>query len=161
MTPVTVAILTISDSSASGSRSDASGPSLVKRCTELGWPVVDSAVVSDDEEMIYDTLSQWADSGRATLILTTGGTGVASRDVTPEATRRAVQKEIPGIAELIRSEGRAQTQFSVLSRAVVGLRSKSLIINLPGSPAAALFSLNVIITLIPHVVNLLDGNTQH
>lgn len=161
MTPVTVAILTVSDSSAAGSRLDASGPALADRCLELGWAVLDSAVIPDDEELIYDTLSNWADSGRATLILTTGGTGVSERDVTPEATRRAVQKEIPGLAELIRSEGRSQTRFAVLSRAIVGMRSKSLIVNLPGSPKGALFSLNVIVTLIPHVINLLGGDTKH
>ncbi len=161
MTPVTVAILTISDSSAAGTRSDESGPALSHRCAELGWPVVDSAVIPDDDELIYDTLTHWADSGRATLILTTGGTGVAPRDVTPEATRRALHKEVPGLAELLRSEGRAQTPLSVLSRAVAGTRSKSLIVNLPGSPRGALFSLNAIASLIPHVIQLLEGNTEH
>ncbi len=160
-TPVTVAVLTISDSSAARTRPDASGPALNQRCAELGWPVVDSAVIPDNEELIYDTLAHWADSGHATLILTTGGTGVSTRDVTPEATRRALHKEIPGLAELLRSEGRAQTSFSVLSRAVVGSRSKSLIVNLPGSPQGALFSLNVLVLLIPHVISLLDGNTAH
>jgi molybdenum cofactor synthesis domain-containing protein len=161
MTPVTVAILTVSDSSAEGTRPDTSGPALVERCHELGWPVVDSAVIPDDENLVLDTLIHWADSARATVILTTGGTGIAPRDVTPEATRRALHREIPGLGELLRSEGRVQTPFSVLSRALVGMRSKSLIANLPGSPRGALFSFNVLVPLIPHIVNLLDGHTQH
>lgn len=160
-TPVTVAILTISDSSSEGARPDTSGPALRERCAELGWPVVDWAVIPDDEDLIYDTLSNWADSGHAALILTTGGTGVSARDVTPEATRRALEKELPGLAELLRLEGRAQTPFSVLSRALAGTRSKSLIVNLPGSPRGALFSLNLMAALIPHVVNLLNGHTSH
>ncbi len=158
---VTVAILTVSDSAAAGTREDLSGPALAARCEELGWPVVARAVVADAESAIYDAITRWADAQAATLILTTGGTGVAKRDVTPEATRRAVEREIPGMSELMRFEGRAQTKFSILSRAVAGSRGRSLVVNLPGSPQGAVFSLNVIAGHVPHVTDLLAGRTPH
>jgi len=158
---VTVAILTVSDSAVAGTREDLSGPALHARCGELGWQVVERAVVADEEPAIYETIIRWADSQAATLILTTGGTGVARRDVTPEATIRAVEREIPGMAELMRLEGRAQTKFSILSRAVVGSRGSSLVVNLPGSPQGAVFSLDLIAGHIPHVIDLLGGRTDH
>ena len=161
MPAVTVAILTVSDSAAAGTREDLSGPALHTRCEELGWPVVQRAVVADEESAIYAAIVQWADTQVATLILTTGGTGVARRDVTPEATRQAVEREIPGMAELMRFEGRAQTKFSILSRAVVGSRGRSLVVNLPGSPQGAVFSLNLIAGHIPHVADLLADKTSH
>jgi molybdopterin adenylyltransferase len=123
--------------------------------------VVERAVVADEESSICNIIVGWADAQRALLILTTGGTGVARRDVTPEATRRAVEREIPGLAEMMRLEGRAQTKFSVLSRAVVGTRGRSLVVNLPGSPQGAVFSLNVILGHIPHVLDLLADRTGH
>jgi molybdopterin adenylyltransferase len=158
---VTVAILTVSDSAVAGTREDRSGPALASRCEELGWPVVERAVVADEESAICDTIARWADSRAATLILTTGGTGVAKRDVTPEATRRAIEREIPGMAELMRLEGRPQNKFSILSRAVAGSRGRSLVVNLPGSPQGAVFSLNLIAGHVPHVVDLLAGRTGH
>ncbi len=161
MPAVTVAILTVSDSAVAGTREDRSGPALAARCEELGWPVVERAVVADEEPAIYDAMVRWADAEAAMLILTTGGTGVAKRDVTPEATHRAIEREIPGMAELMRLEGRAQNKFSILSRAVVGSRGRSLVVNLPGSPAGAVFSLNLIAGHIPHVVDLLAGRTGH
>jgi len=161
MRTVTVAILTVSDSAVAGTREDVSGPALRARCEELGWPVVGCAVVEDEESAIYDTIVRWADAQAATLILTTGGTGVARRDVTPEATVRAIEREIPGMAELMRLEGRAQTKFSILSRAVVGSRGRSLVVNLPGSPQGAVFSLNLIAGHIPHVTDLLADRTGH
>lgn len=161
MPAVSVAILTVSDSAVAGTREDRSGPALAARCEELGWPVVERAVVTDEEPAIYDAMVRWADTQAATLILTTGGTGVAKRDVTPEATRRAIEREIPGMAELMRLEGRAQNKFSILSRAVVGSRGRSLVVNLPGSPAGAVFSLNLIAGHIPHVIDLLAGRTGH
>jgi molybdopterin adenylyltransferase len=161
MTAVTVAILTVSDSTVAGTREDLSGPALNARCEELGWVVVERSVVADEEAAIYEKIAGWADTRAATLILTTGGTGVARRDVTPEATRRAVEREIPGMAELMRFEGRVQTKFSILSRAVVGTRGGSLVVNLPGSPEGAVFSLNVIAAQIPHVTDLLAGRTRH
>lgn len=161
MPAVTVAILTVSDSVVAGTREDLSGPALAARCRELGWPVVEQAVVADEESAIYDTIRRWADAQTATLILTTGGTGIAKRDVTPEGTLRAVERQIPGMAELMRLEGRAQTKFSVLSRAVVGSRGCSLVVNLPGSPQGAVFSLNLVAGHIPHVADLLAGRTGH
>jgi molybdopterin adenylyltransferase len=155
-----VAVLTISDSAAGGVRVDQSGPGLCRHCEALGWSVSDQRVVPDDEETIAAALKTWVD--RATpLILTTGGTGVAARDVTPEATRRILDREIPGLPELMRLRGLEKTPFSVLSRGVAGTRDHSLIINLPGSPSGALQSLQVIQHLIPHILDLLAGRTEH
>lgn len=155
-----VAILTVSDSAVAGTRADASGPALATRVRELGWSVAATAVVADDQQQIADKLREWSDAGYA-LILTTGGTGLSARDVTPEATRRVLEREIPGIAEWIRIRGMDQTKLAVLSRGVVGQRKQSLIVNLPGSPQGALFSLQVIEHLIPHTVDLLHGKTGH
>jgi molybdenum cofactor synthesis domain-containing protein len=158
---ITVAILTISDSAVAGTREDLSGPELHKRCEDLGWIVVERILTNDDENAIAAILADRADRFAASLILTTGGTGVAPRDVTPEATRRVLDREIPGIAELMRAEGRAQTKFAALSRGLAGSRKRSLIVNLPGSPKGALHSLNVLAELAPHVVELLQGCTEH
>jgi molybdopterin adenylyltransferase len=158
---VSVAILTVSDSAVAGTREDASGPALAERCRELGWEIVATDVVADDEIAIETRLKGWADAEAATLILTTGGTGVAPRDVTPEATRRVLDREIPGLAELMRFKGLEQTKFSVMSRALAGTRKRCLIVNLPGSPRGAVFSLQAIETLIRHTVDLLEGHTCH
>jgi molybdopterin adenylyltransferase len=158
---VRVAILTISDSAVAGTRADASGPAVAERCRELGWEVVATALVADDEPAIESRLKEWADGESASLILTTGGTGVAPRDITPEATRRVLDREIPGLAESMRFRGLEQTKFSMLSRAVAGARKRSLIVNLPGSPRGAVFSLQAIETVIPHTLDLLEGSTCH
>ena len=158
---IRVAILTISDSAIAGARQDESGPALRARCEELYWEVVHTDVVPDEPNIISERLKLWADQRLASLILTTGGTGVSARDVTPEATRAILEREIPGIAELQRAKGLEQTEFSVLSRAVAGTRNQTLIVNLPGSPKGALFSLSVIENVVPHVVDLLAGKTKH
>jgi molybdopterin adenylyltransferase len=158
---IVAAILTISDSAANSVRPDASGPALADRCRELNWMVAASSIVPDDAERIAATLRDWADRGVANLILTTGGTGVAPRDITPEATRAVLDREIPGLAELMRAEGRTQTRFAPLSRALAGSRGKALIVNLPGSPRGAVYSLNAIAALVPHTLDLLAGNTAH
>ena len=158
---IRVAILTISDSVTTDAREDRSGPALADHCKELNWPVVHTAVVPDDVEAIAERLRDWTDTSLASLILTTGGTGVAPRDVTPEGTRAVIDRELPGLAELMRARGLEQTEFSVLSRGVAGTSQRSLIVNLPGSPAGALHSLHVIEHLIPHIIDLLEGRTEH
>ncbi len=158
---IRVAILTVSDSVVAGTRVDASGPALRKRCEELGWPIVDAEAVPDEIEAITAQLRAWADGDVVSLILTTGGTGIAPRDVTPEATRNVVEREIPGLPELMRTKGLEQTIYSPLSRSVAGSRKRALIVNLPGSLKGALFSLEVVEHLVPHVIDLLSGKTAH
>lgn len=158
---IRAAILTVSDSAAAGTRDDLSGPALAKRCEELSWPIVASRIVPDVQTEIAAILSEWADSSVASLILTTGGTGISARDVTPEATRAILDREIPGLSEVMRSKGLEQSRFAPLSRALVGTRKRAVIVNLPGSPRGAVFSLNVLHDLLPHVIDLLEGRTAH
>ncbi len=157
---IEVAILTVSDSAVAGLRTDTSGPALAAHVIELGWSVAATAVVADNQPDIAAKLREWSDAGYG-LILTTGGTGLSARDVTPEATRGVLEREIPGIAEWMRIKGMEQTKLSIISRALAGQRKQSLIVNLPGSPKGALFSLQVIEHLVPHLVDLLKGKTEH
>ncbi|HUS07670.1 MAG TPA: MogA/MoaB family molybdenum cofactor biosynthesis protein [Bryobacteraceae bacterium] len=154
------AVITVSDSVDAGTRRDASGPAVGERLQALGWQVT-AAVVPDEVDRIAQRIAALADSGDVDVIFTTGGTGIAARDVTPEATLGVIEREIPGIAECIRMEGRRATPKSILSRGVAGTRGLSLIVNLPGSPAGAVDSLDLIVDLVPHVVELLHGNTEH
>jgi molybdopterin adenylyltransferase len=158
---IAAAILTISDSAAAGAREDRSGPAVRQRIEALGWTVISHQVVPDDADLIAAKLRDLADIEHVPVVLTTGGTGVALRDVTPEATRAVADREIPGIPEVMRSEGRKSTPFAALSRAVAGSRGATLIVNLPGSPKGAVESLDAIANLIPHIVDLLHGKTQH
>lgn len=158
---IQVAIVTVSDSAVAGTRSDRSGPALRERLEALGFSVRAQELVPDEREQIAAVLRKLADSAQTRVILTSGGTGVALRDVTPEATRDVIEREIPGLAELMRAEGLKSTPNAALSRAVAGVRGRSLIVNLPGSPKGAVESLDTIAKLIPHIVDLLEGRTSH
>lgn len=158
---ILVAILTISDSAVAGTRGDVSGPKLQERVRQLGWTVAETAVLPDERDQIAAKLRQVADAGQVSVILTTGGTGVALRDVTPEATRDVIERDIPGLAELMRMESRKFTPNAVLSRGVVATRGRTLIANLPGSPKGAVECLDIISKLVPHIVDLIEGRTEH
>jgi len=152
-----VAILTISDSVSHGTRPDASGPALAERCAQLGWKVVMQQVVADDAAQIQARLIEAADSSAVDLLLTTGGTGLGPRDVTPEATSAVCARLIPGLPEAMRAAAREKNPRAALSRAVAGMRGKVLVLNLPGSPAGAVESLNVVAVLLPHAIEVLHG----
>ena len=158
---IRAAIVTVSDSVAAGTRQDRSGAMLRERAHALGWQVAAEELVPDEISAIAGVLTRLADSAQVSLILTTGGTGVALRDVTPEAARTVIQREIPGLGEMMRAEGRKITPFAVLSRSMAGVRGTTLIVNLPGSPKGAVESLDAIVQLIPHIIDLIEGRTGH
>ncbi len=152
-----VAILTVSDSVFRGERVDLSGPALRECCAKLGWAVVAGETVSDDSSAIQAFLIACADAGRADLILTTGGTGLGPRDVTPEATAAVCARLVPGIGEFMRAAGMKTNSRAVLSRAVAGVRGQTIIVNLPGSPKGAVESLDAVAGMLPHAVAVLGG----
>ncbi|HET9840257.1 MAG TPA: MogA/MoaB family molybdenum cofactor biosynthesis protein [Candidatus Angelobacter sp.] len=155
----TASVLTISDSSHLGRRQDLSGPAIKRELETAGFKVVHSSVLPDEKDKISARLIECSEITR--LVVTTGGTGIAARDVTPEATLAVCERVIDGIAERMRTEGAKKTPLAALSRGVCGLRGKALILNLPGSPAAAVESLQAVIGVLPHALELLDGNTEH
>src|ERR1044071_956823 len=147
---IDAAVLTISDSVTSGTRADRSGPAVRERLEQLGWRVAVVEAIPDEALEISRRLATLADGGQVAAIFTTGGTGIAPRDVTPEATRAILDREIPGFGELMRARGREKTPMAVLSRSLAGTRGRVLIVNLPGSPRGAVESLDAIVELVPH-----------
>lgn len=152
-----VAILTISDSVALGTRPDASGPALAERCAQLGWQVLLRQVVADDAGQIQARIIEATDSGMIDVLLTTGGTGLGPRDVTPEATTAVCSRMIPGLPEMMRAASREHNPRAALSRAAAGIRGNVIVLNLPGSPTGAAESLNIVASLLPHAVEVLHG----
>jgi len=155
----TATVLTISDSCARGERADLSGPAVAAVLRRQNFSLVGTEIIPDEQPAIEKAMIRWA--GESHLVVTTGGTGIAERDLTPEATRRVCTRLVEGVAERMRLEGAKKTPFAALSRGVCGVRGESLILNLPGSPRAAVESLESVLALLPHALQLLSGETDH
>lgn len=155
------AVVTVSDSVHRGLQEDKSGPAVAEALQQAGFVVTVRRVVPDERPAIATALRDIAEGSERLAIFTTGGTGVAPRDITPEATREVIEREIPGFGELMRTKGLQSTPFSVLSRAIAGTLGGVLIVNLPGSPRGAVESLGAILELVPHVLDLINGRTAH
>jgi molybdenum cofactor synthesis domain-containing protein len=156
---LTAAVLTVSDSSARGERSDLSGPAVAESLQKHNFQVVATQIVPDDRIHIEDALMRLTEKAR--LVVSTGGTGIAERDVTPDATRSVCERLVEGVAERMRLEGAKKTPYAALSRGLCGIRGHSLILNVPGSPKGAVESLEAVIDLLPHALQLLSGDTKH
>ena len=154
------AVLTLSDQGARGLRTDTSGPAIVERLAQMGIEVAQRDLISDDPNGIESTLRSWVERGFA-LIVTTGGTGFGPRDHTPEATRRVIERDAPGLAELMRMEGLKQTPMAALSRGICGIAGHTLIVNLPGSERAVRENLDALAPVLPHALELIRGQTEH
>ena len=160
---ITVGVLTVSDGAFRHEREDLSGAAIRALVTQLPAAVVHiSAIVPDEQERIASTLREWSDTRHLNLVLTTGGTGLAPRDITPEATRTVIEREAPGIAEALRAISLQYTRTAMLSRGIAGVRGRTLIINLPGSPKAVKECLEYALPTLPHAINLLiEGPKEH
>ena len=152
-----IAVITVSDRCSRGERKDASGPALAEAIQRHGWAVAERAVLADEVAGIEEALARLADSGAVDVVLTTGGTGLAARDVTPEATLAVVSRRVPGMAEAMRAASLAATPHAMLSRAEAGVRGRCLIVNLPGSPRGAVECFEVVAPALTHAVELLRG----
>jgi molybdenum cofactor synthesis domain-containing protein len=153
------AIITVSDRGAKGEREDRSGPSIKSMIEDL-YEVEEMIIVPDEEEIISKTIERLVDENKIDLVITTGGTGVSPRDVTPEATKKVIEKEIPGFSEIMRIESYKLTPHGIISRGVCGIRGKSVIINLPGSPNAATQCLSYVLPALPHALSKVKGSTE-
>jgi molybdenum cofactor synthesis domain-containing protein len=158
---IRVSVLTVSDGAHHGTRIDTSGPALAEHLRAAGFTVADPVVLPDERIQIATWLRMVAETRIADVVFTTGGTGVAPRDVTPEAVRDVIEREIPGFGEVMRQSGRASTPLASLARGLAGVAGSTLIVTLPGSPRGALESLGAILELVPHVHDLLNGRTAH
>jgi molybdenum cofactor synthesis domain-containing protein len=156
---LTAAVLTVSDSSSRGERQDLSGPAVAEALSRRSFQVLAQEIVPDEQASIAEAILKLAKAAR--LVVTTGGTGIAERDVTPEATRSVCDRLIEGVAERMRLEGSSKTPFAALSRGLCGVKGQSIILNVPGSPKGAVESLEAVIELLPHALELLSGNTSH
>ncbi len=156
---IQAAVLTVSDSCSRGEKADLSGPAVAEALRRRHFQIVSQSVVPDDSRLIQNKLIELCGSAR--FVVTTGGTGIAPRDVTPEATRAVCDRLLDGIAEQMRAQGMRKTRFAALSRAVCGVRGSAVILNLPGNPAGAVESLEAVVDLLPHALDLLAGKTRH
>lgn len=155
-------VVTVSDKGFAGQREDLSGPLLVKLLQEIGAEAVVHAIVPDEPEQIRETLVQYADEEAVDVVLTTGGTGLTPRDRTPEATLAVIDRQVPGLAEALRFEGHRKTPLAVISRGVAGIRGRTLIINLPGSPRAVREGMETLTPILPHAIRMVRGeDTEH
>jgi molybdenum cofactor synthesis domain-containing protein len=162
MEPIQAGVVTVSDKGYAGEREDASGPLLADLLRRMGAEVVRQAIVPDEQEQIERMLVELADQAHLDLVLTTGGTGPAPRDVTPEATRAVMEREMPGLAEVLRFAGYSRTPLAVVSRGVAGIRGGTLIVNLPGSPRAVREGMETLSPILPHAIKMLRGvDTEH
>lgn len=161
MSDIRAVVITVSDACSQGDRDDTSGAALTQLLTDLGATIMDSKVLSDDLDPLIETLREFAARPDVNLIITTGGTGLGPRDNTPEATRSVIEREAPGIAEAMRAESLKVTPMGMISRGVCGVRSGTLIINLPGSPKAVQESFAVVAPVLEHALDLLAGHTAH
>jgi molybdopterin adenylyltransferase len=162
MESIRAGVVTVSDKGYAGEREDASGPLLAELLRKMGAEIASQTIVPDEQAEIKQTLIQLADETQVDLVVTTGGTGPAPRDITPEATQSIIEREMPGLAEALRFEGYRKTPLAVISRGVAGIRGGTLIVNLPGSPRAVREGMETLVPILPHAIKMLRGvDTEH